>query len=139
MRGFRIFGTTADEGMELWGDSLEELLAAGVEGFVAVLLGEDSIVNPRERRRLVVSGEGEEELLVAMVNELIFFFDAHKWIPSRAEEVLLSGEELKMVVVGEGYDPDRHPPATGVKGATYHLAEVWREHRLWKARLILDL
>jgi SHS2 domain-containing protein len=139
MKGFNIFGTTADEGMELWADSIEGIFESAVEGFASILVGNPKEVSPREERKIKVSGEDETELLVGFVNEMIFLFDAHKWIPSLAKEIRLSPGWVEAILKGERYNPAKHPPAVEVKAATYHLAEVKEMEGLWKATVVVDL
>ena len=135
----RIFGTTADEGMEIKAETAEELFALAVRGFLTILLGEHHRVNPRESITLQVEGEDPTELLVGLVNELIYLFDARKWVPCKASKVKLKGGVLKATLEGESYNPQNHPPAVEIKAATYHGAEVSEENGVWRARLIVDL
>ncbi len=139
MGGFRIFGTTADEGIEIESETIEGLFALAVEGFVSVLLGGAEAVRPREHRKLMVEGEDARDLLVGLLNELIYTFDAHRWVPRTAEEVEFRQTALSIVLKGEPYHPGIHPPAVEIKAATYHGAEVWQERDGWHARVILDL
>ncbi len=139
MGTFRVFGTTADEGIEVEAEHLEEIFSTAVEGFVAVLLGRPETVIPREAREVEVEGEDEGELLVALLNELIYLFDAHRWVPRRTKKVLLSPNRLRVRLEGEPFDPSRHPPPVEVKAATYHGVDVSQKGKGWHARLIFDL
>ncbi len=139
MGEFTIFGTTADAGIELSAESLEELFAVAVRGFVALLMENPCEVRPRENREVSVNGDDERELLVSLLNELVFLFDAGHWLPCRAEEVVISGKQLRASLNGEPFDPQRHRLSCEIKAATYHQALVIREGNRWRGRVIVDL
>jgi len=136
---FTIFGTTADAGLELRAESLEDLFATAVEGFASLLVENPSAVRPGERREISIRGEDEGELLVSLLNELIFLFDADHWLPRASEKVELSQKGLAMVLVGESFDSTIHHLSGEIKAATYHQAVVIRDGKGWLGRVIVDL
>lgn len=140
MGEFVIFGTTADEGMELVANSLEELFAMAVKGFLTILFGEDARpVNPVETRKVEVECKERTGMLVGMVNELIYLFDAHGWVPCRAIRVEVLEDRLRVVLQGEPYDPHIHSQPAGIKAATYHKAAVYQQDEIWHGKLVLDI
>jgi len=134
-----IFGTTADEGMEIRAKSLEEVFALAVEGFVAILFGEQLPLGSVNIQEVEVKGEDENDLLVGLVNELVYLFDAHRWVPCRARKVKIEENLLRVVLEGEPYRPGKHPVPLEVKAATYHQVEVSNVDGVWCGRVIVDI
>lgn len=117
--GFRLVEHTADVGVEAWGDDLAEAFAEAARGMTSVMVDLDA-VEERERRRVAVSADDREDLLVRWLNELVFLFDTERLVFRRFEVQRLTDGELVADAWGERLDPARHVPGTLVKAATFH-------------------
>jgi SHS2 domain-containing protein len=80
----------------------------------------------------------EEESLVVFLNELLYLWDAEKFLPGRFS---VSKERGRLVVhaTGEIFDPGRHPVKKEVKAATYHKFSIQQQGDLLKATIFLDI
>lgn len=144
----RFFDHTGDFGVDLEGDSFEELLAALSVAFLDLLTGAPESVAPSEARALEARGFDEVDLLVGLGNELLFRFEMG-FLVRRLEgcEVFereasldeAGGLILRAQAWGEAYDPERHPIARPIKAVTHHAAALSEGPEGARGRLIFDL
>jgi SHS2 domain-containing protein len=133
---FEILEHTADVGLQLQGDTLEELFQAAGEGF-ATLQGV-WFPGVGEEREVEVRAVDNPGLLVAWINELVYMQDA--------EDAVFGGFDVKRVVdgalqAGVRISPraERELEAAGVKAATYHRLRLERGSGGWTADVYLDV
>jgi len=134
---------TADVGFDLEAPSLEELFQGALKGLLDVMFTSPP-QGGRKRRRLSLSAEDLETLLVRFLNELIYLIQTKGFVPGRArirvEEV--EGEEngyrLAATLFGEPFQ-EGFGFQGEVKSATFHGLSVRKEDGRWKARVILDV
>ncbi|MCF8040387.1 MAG: archease [Desulfohalobiaceae bacterium] len=138
MQGFRYFEHTGDLGVELYGDTLEDLFEHAGEAFTDIVI-DPSSVRPLQEIELRVEAPDLEQLLVEWLSELIFRFDAHGRLFCHYHIRSLDAQRLVGTARGEVFDPTRHTIRTEVKGATYHQLELRRYEQGWKGRVIFDL
>lgn len=143
-----FFDHTGDYGVDLAGESFEELLDALARAFLDLLTGAPEAVAEVEARSLEVRGVDEEDLLVALGNELLFRFEmgflvARLKVSAVLEEDGSEGPEGELVLQaqawGETFDPERHPIARPMKAVTHHQASVVEDATGARARLVFDL
>ncbi|CAN5602212.1 archease [soil metagenome] len=135
-----MFEHTADVGLRVRADDLEDLFRSAAEGLF------DYIVTNREEVREVVSEElalrtdSTGQLLIDWLNELIFRCETQHRLYRRFE-VRLSrdGNELQATILGEPIDQDRHRLDHEVKAVTHHGATLKKGAESWEAELILDI
>ncbi len=135
---YNTFGTTADVGVESWGDSLPEAFEAQAEGMFDVM-AELPGVRPVEDFKIGAEGTDDETLLVAFLNELLFLFDARGVLLREFEVVEIGGGKLKAVARGEKIDTLRHVIKTPVKAVTYHMLKVEKTPEGYKTRVVYDI
>ena len=80
-----------------------------------------------------------EALLVDWLNHLLYLFDMDGFLGRDFQVESLTAERLEARVIGESFDPDRHPELTGVKAATYHQLSIVPVEDGWQATVVLDL
>jgi len=136
--GYRPLEHTADLGWRIWGGSLEKLYANAAGALVATITDRRRL-RSREVREVTVAAPDREALLVAWLNHLLYLYDIDGFLGREFQILRLTPESLTARILGEIFDPDRHPGKTAVKAATYHQLEVipWGEG--WRATVILDL
>ena len=139
VRGFEFVPHTADLGLRLQGHSGEDLVRHAVEGFVHLMLAEPSAVRADTRLVIRVEGQSLEDLLVRLLNELIFLFDAKGFLPREATAVNLGGAGLEAEIAGEPYDPSRHEIKAVAKAATYHDLRLVESGGTLAATIYFDL
>ena len=135
--GFRWLDHTADWSFEVWAGSFAELLAVAVQALVETVF-EGSTVLPIHSREFDLAGEDEEELLAALLREVLYLMEVEGFVAARA---VCSFEPpgLRCTLVGEEVDPERHRVVREVKAVTYHGLEVTRTEQGLEARVVLDL
>lgn len=114
---------TADVALRVWARDREGLFCQAAVGLLN-LLTERSCVRLAERTKVAIEGLDLEELLVGWLNEILYLNDSGQQRFAQIEGLQIAeagdGFRLEAVLLGEGFDPDRHPAGAGVKAATYH-------------------
>jgi SHS2 domain-containing protein len=100
---------------------------------------EARLVKGRLARRVVVKGNGCEELLVRLLQEVLFFFDAKRFVSRRLEILKLDEGRLEGRLWGERFLGERHRFKTEIKAVTYHQLKVRRIKGDWEAKIVLDV
>lgn len=138
MGGFRLLAHTADMGIEATADSLAEVFVEAARGLRSIIFGETPIASVREET-VKILGADSGELLVGWLSEILYLFEIHRLAPADFVVEDLAGGMLRAKVLGETFDPVRHPLEREVKAITYHQLSVAKEGSLWLARLYVDL
>ncbi len=133
---FEILEHTADVGLQLSGDTLEEVFQAAGEGF-ATLQGA-WFPGVGEERQIEVRAVDNPGLIVAWLNELLYL--------QEAEDAVFGGfgvDEVKdgslRGVIRIAPRAERELEAVGVKAATYHRLRLERGSSGWTADVYLDV
>jgi SHS2 domain-containing protein len=125
--GIRGFGRGADEAFE------------GIALALTAAVSDLSTVFPNHRVDIHCDALDAESLLYEWVNAVIYQMATRQMLFSRYR-VNIVGTHLGAEAWGEPLDPERHQPATEVKGATYTdlgVAEI--APNLWRAQCIIDV
>jgi SHS2 domain-containing protein len=121
--GYRLLSHTADVALAAWGQSLGDAFAEAVRGLVAVTF-DPRTIRKVEERTVTLTGESPTRLLVALLQEVVYLFDAEGFVPCRAT-IKIEDTSLDAHLSGEQFDPTRHERiGPGVKAITYHEAKV---------------
>ena len=132
------FGTTADVGIAARAADLSGLLEELAQALVELITDRASL-EPVGRHTFSLTAENDEELVVAFLEEVLYWQDAFGWLPRtvRVEPIPPGRREVRGEALGETLDPRRHPLRLGVKAATLHRLQVSPDRR--RARVILDI
>jgi SHS2 domain-containing protein len=108
------------------------------EALVALgeLLGERTNLAAAEPARHAVHASAPDRptLLAEWLSELAFLAETAGFVPERADELALWGDELEASVSGR-----RANPPHLVKAVTYHRLEMRQSDEGWRARVVLDV
>ncbi len=135
---FEILEHTADIGFRATGETLEELFQNAALALQSIAV-DISAVETRSPYPIAAAGEDYESLLVAWLNEVLYYLDGERVLLRRFDIDSISLERITAKGWGEPLDPERHPAKVVVKGVTYHQLSVKREGELWTARVFLDI
>lgn len=138
MGGFRLLAHTADMGIEATADSLPGVFVEAARGLRAIIFDDTPIASMREEPVEIVGDDGGE-LLVGWLNEILYLFEIRGLAPADFVIESLAEGTLRAKVLGETFDPKRHPLEREVKAVTYHQLSVTKEGNLWRVRLYVDL
>jgi len=121
--GYRLLSHTADVALAAWGPTIDDAFAEAVRGLVAVTF-DPRTIRAAEERTVALNGDTSTRLLVALLQEVVYLFDAEGFVPCRAK-IRLKDSTLEAHLSGERFDPTRHERVgPGVKAITYHEAKV---------------
>ncbi|MGA2332235.1 MAG: archease [Syntrophales bacterium] len=138
MHRYKLFDHTADLGVEVHGKTANELFANAAFA-VFDILADLSHVSPIVERRLVVDGEGWEDLLVNYLREILYLYNGEGLLLKEFSVVDIDPRHLEGKVAGEPFDPAKHTINTEIKAVTYHQAAVKEGQGMWTARVIFDV
>ena len=137
MGRYRILEHTADMGIEAAGETLDELLVQAARGLMEIISGAEAL--PREERTVEVTAGEVGEILVNWLNEILFLFDSGGFFPAEFVIEQATENRIRARILGEPFDPVRHPIDREIKAATYHQLRLERGEEGWTARVYLDL
>ena len=135
------FDHTADVGLLVRGDDLNDLFGTAAAGVFDYVVANRDAVLPRHVERLALRADSTLELLVVWLNELIFRSETQHVLYARFDVRLgADGLSLTAEIMGEPIDGDRHILDHEVKAVTRHGLELDRDDAGgWVAELILDI
>jgi SHS2 domain-containing protein len=141
-RGFEFLEHTADIYVAAYGQSVRETFEnAALALFESMTETEQITLESRET--VEVEGHDEEALLYNWLESLLVRFETTDTIYSKFQitdlEQTEQGYKLKAKIMGEKFDPGRHPQKVGVKAVTYHQMEIIKEPGKVTAKFILDI
>ncbi|HBP22987.1 MAG TPA: hypothetical protein DEA08_35085 [Planctomycetes bacterium] len=134
-----FFDHTGDFGVDIRGDDLDEAVAEVPRAFLDLLTGDADCVAEREERALEVEGVDLLDALVALGNELLFWFEVEGFLVARFEPDEVEPGWIAGQAFGEPFDPERHPIARPLKAVTHHAAACEQDSEGVSVRLIFDL
>lgn len=134
---FREIEHTGDVGVELEAESRPELFRRAAIA-IARLMVDTAAVRPVESRELFIPSAEDADLMHDMLSALLrlFLIDCFIWSDADVDE---DDAGLKVRVMGEGFEPDRHEFRMEIKAITYHELSVRKVDGAWRARVIFDV
>jgi SHS2 domain-containing protein len=132
----------ADVGLLATGDTLEEALADGVLGLLALMV-DPATVRPGQDVPIEASGGDPAALYVALLNAVLALKDIHGLFFHDVRITDLRQTDDGWTVVGElrgePFDRERHEVGSDVKAATYGGLLAEQDTYGWRLRCVLDL
>ena len=133
---------TSDVGFVASGATLDECFRSAADATLAVMVGDPESVRPQLERRSTLQRESLEMLLVAFLEEVVFFKDAESlFLRPRTVDVtqLEAGWRVDATWVGETIDPAVHVLSGDVKAVTLHRLSIRKSNHGWQATVVLDV
>lgn len=127
--------------MTLTAPTREGLFAAACEAFCQAITDPERVA-AAEPRAVELQAADIETLLVDWLSELIYCFDAHRWLARAAQVTVTTDREqlsLHGTALGEPFNPDRHRIKVLIKAATYHGLTVKQTSEGWTATVVFDI
>ena len=101
-----------------------------------------SLIEPKERREIILENEASDMLLFDFLQELIYYKDAERLL-LRVPHIEIHESEgkyhLRAEAVGEELDPLRHEQGVDVKAVTLHRFSLEWDKGGWTTHIILDI
>jgi SHS2 domain-containing protein len=132
---YRVTEHEADTGLIIYGRHYEDLFVNGAYALFSLVFDLRKIRRTEIRRFSVPEGD---DALIVFLNELLYLFDVHRFIPKKTA-VAKDGAGLDVLVEGERFDPERHFARKEIKAATYHAFSIGNGKNGLEAKIILDI
>ena len=138
MGKFEYFDHTADIGMRVGGQNLEEL-------FTQSALGMFNLISPieqfqaRDSLDVLLEAPNVEELFWKWLRELHYLFCTQKIVFKEFEFRELNEKLVWAACSGEYFDPEKHGSEREVKAVTHHGFQVTKDSEGWIAEVIFDI
>jgi SHS2 domain-containing protein len=132
------FDHTADRGIIVRADDLPELFAAAAVGMFAGTYKLEGLV-PDRSRDVTVTAPDRELLMVAWLQELIFWYEVEDEIFTEAQVHEIDETSLRATVRGRKLGPDVLQTGAAVKAVTYHGLSLHPIDGGWEAVLLFDV
>jgi SHS2 domain-containing protein len=136
---FREIDHTADLGIEVEGDTVQELFRRAGLALFSLMVSLEG-VETREEREVLVEAEGWEDLIHDWLSRLLHIFLLDGFIAQTIEVTGITAERVEARLWGEKLDFERHDFYTEIKAVTYHQLSVSQSaNGCWQARIIFDV
>ena len=135
---YELFDHTADVGLRMRAESLDELFADAGRALFSVIVANFDAVEPVQELALRIEGSRRDDLLFDWLAELLYTFETRRVLLSDFR-VSVRDDGLEAIARGEPFDPERHELDMEVKAITYHGLKVEQDGDGWLAEVIVDL
>lgn len=140
MGSIETFDHTADVGLRVRGESLDDLFRTAAEGMFDYVVANRAEVRLDEIEKISLHDDSPADLLATWLSELIFRSETHHRVYAAFEVVVdEEGRRLDATIRGEAIDRDRHILDHEVKAVTRHGLSLVRDGDGWVAEMILDI
>ena len=137
MEKYRIIDDlTSDVMFEVYGKTLEEVFENAASAMFTVICKVDDIKH-KKRLDIEVTGNGESELMINWLQELIGLVDTESMFFSRFEIKEINSNHLKASIFGE--DMTAEKGETVVKAVTYYKYKFEKTKEGYMTRISLDI
>jgi SHS2 domain-containing protein len=140
MGEIEVFDHTADVGLRVRAESIDDLFRTAAEGVFDYIVANREAVRVDRVDSLALRAESPTDLLADWLAELIFRFETEHRLYTRFDvRVAPDGLSLEAEVGGEAIDRDRHVLDHEVKAVTRHGLSLAGQGGAWVAEVILDI
>ncbi|RLJ70106.1 SHS2 domain-containing protein [Hydrogenivirga caldilitoris] len=128
---------TADAGIRVWGNSLEDVFC---KALLATFNEMTDIATVEKKESYEIQVRSPLPFLLAdLINEAIVLHESKGFVASECEVLKLEDDSVKVRLRGEKFDPQKHPSKLVIKAATYHRLKVAKEGERYVAEVIFDI
>ena len=132
----------ADIAFQAWGSDLDRLFYQAARATAEIMVDDLGTVRREVRRSVDLAARDPEMALFDLLQELVYYKDAESLILVPESVTVTEGPDEVRVqadLVGEPFDPARHPLNADVKAVTLHRFSVRRTGDAWGAEVVLDI
>lgn len=133
----RWLNHTADIEIEITCDRYEDVFTDFVGVLKSLLVTGE--VQPLKAKKINLKETDACELLVSLGRQILIYFNANQFVPSRLD--IHTAERTRLIgdLWGEPYNPSRHEFHLEVKGVTYHDLKVENDGEKWNSTVTFDV
>ncbi len=138
---YEIFEHTADLGIRIRAENIDELFADAARGLFSLLVANPDLVQATEETTFQLRANSLEDLLHDWLSELLYAFYVRRLVLTAFEVQVrtAAAPELTATAGSEPLNPDRHDIGAEVKAITWHGLKVERLDDEWRAEVIVDV
>ena len=135
---FETFEHTADIGLRIRAESLDELFAEAGRAFFSLIVANPAAIRPIQQVEFELAGSQRDDLLFDWLAELLYCFATRRLLLAEFD-VCVRDDGLSARARGEPLDRQRHELDLEVKAITYHELKVQQAADAWLAEVIVDI
>lgn len=135
---YEVLDHTADIKIRVKGGDLKELLENAARAMMEMTVSPET-VNPVREIELSVSARTGEELLVRLLDEILYLGEVNKLVFCAISLTLDGRYRVSGVLAGESADARRHEYLNEIKGATYHNLKIEKSGDKLIAEIVFDI
>lgn len=128
----------ADVAFEASGKDVSELFESCALAVTNTMVKNLKAIKAKEKKIITLKADDIEHLLHDFMNELIFIKDTKLLLFSKYK-IAIKENTLTAECFGEKLDPKKHVMLVDVKAVTWHLFNVEKTKKGWKAFVVLDV
>jgi SHS2 domain-containing protein len=136
--GYELLDHTGDLGIRIWAADVRGIFQEAARALFDIITDLDK-VEVHVDIEVAVNGLGQEELLVAWLNELLYLYEVEGLLLCDFAITEIDEGSVQGVAMGEEFQEDRHDIKTSIKAVTYHQVEIQEQDRGWQAQVIFDI
>lgn len=135
---YEIIDHTADISVKVYGKNLEDLLNKSSAAMMDIICDLNS-VKPISQYQVSSSGKSEEELLVNLLQELLYLHEVKRLLFCKFEIKINENNEVECNCWGEEIDFSRHELLNDIKAVTYSGLNVEYRNEELSATITFDI
>ncbi len=124
---FEFLEHVSDAFVAAYGNTLEEAFENAALAMFEVMT-DTTTIQPKNRDMVKVEAEDKYSLLYTWLEQLLIKFETEGNLYSKFKidkiEETPAGFSLTATILGELFNPEKHPSKTEIKGVTYHQMEI---------------
>ena len=135
---FATVDHTADIGVEITGDSLEDLFITAGTALTDQLVSIESVISEDERK-IEIEGRDKTDLLVKWLKGVLSLYQIEYFLSNEFKILKLENNKISAMIKGEMFNDSRHEIKNDIKAVTYHQAEVVKTDTGYRVTVIMDV
>jgi len=139
---FEFLEHTADVYVAAYGNNLEEAFENAAYATFETMT-DIRKVKPKVEDHVEAEGYDEYALLYNWLEALLIKFETTENLYSKFKisriEKTPKGFKLNARILGETFNPEKHPQKVGIKAVTYHQMEIIKKPKMVTVKFILDI
>lgn len=140
MKSYELIDHTADVGIRIKGNSLDDLFLKAAEALIDIAFSVKKSIIPAIGVPLAIDADCIEQLLVRWLQEILYIYETRRLVLSQFWIDEIDERHLVGSAKGAKFDETRHLQKLDIKAVTYHQIEVKKdEEGNWYAKVIFDI
>ncbi|MBW1731154.1 MAG: archease [Deltaproteobacteria bacterium] len=136
---FNLLDHTADLGMAVRANSLEELFESAAIALTNLFVKQKGRASPKEVT-IALTGQDLADTMVRWLGEILYLFEGERLIFIGVKHLALSPPgHLEAIISAAPFDPEQDEILHEIKAVTYHQSAVKQTNTGWEAKVIFDI